>query len=73
MVGVNTLTLAKGSPEDVQAEAIGKCRECGPHGYILAVGDVVPRGKSLANLQALVDVAKCLSSIMLNRVRIRLT
>lgn len=58
MGGVNTLTLMGGSPEEVRAEAIPKCREGGPHGYILAAGDMVPPGTSLANLQALVDVAR---------------
>lgn len=58
MGGVNTLTLADGSPGEVCAEAVRKCREGGPRGYILAAGDMVPPGTSLANLQALVNVAK---------------
>ena len=58
MGGVNTLTLANGTPEAVRAEAILTCREGGPHGYILAAGDMVPPGTSLANLQTLVNVAK---------------
>jgi MtaA/CmuA family methyltransferase len=57
MGGVNTLTLANGTPEEVQVEAIRKCREGGPHGYILAAGDIVPPYTPLANLQAMVDVA----------------
>lgn len=57
MGGVNTLTLSRGTPEDVRAEAIRKCREGGPHGYILAAGDMVPPDTSLANLQTMVDVA----------------
>jgi MtaA/CmuA family methyltransferase len=57
MGGVNTLTLSSGTPEDVQTEAIRKCREGGPNGYILAAGDMVPPDTSLANLQAMVDVA----------------
>ncbi len=57
MGGVNTLTLASGTPEDVRAEAIRKCREGGPYGYVLAAGDMVPPDTTLANLQALVDVA----------------
>jgi len=57
MGGVNTLTLANGSPDDVRAEAIRTCREGGPHGYVLAAGDMVPPQTSLANLQALVDVS----------------
>ncbi len=57
MGGVNTLTLGKGTPEEVRAEAIQKCREGGPRGYILAAGDMVPPETPLANLQALVDVA----------------
>lgn len=58
MGGVNTLTLADGTAEEVRAEAIQKCREGGPQGYILAAGDMVPPGTPLANLQALVDVAR---------------
>ncbi len=57
MGGVNTLTLANGSPEEVRQEAIRKCREGGPHGYILAAGDMVPPQTPLANLRALVEVA----------------
>jgi uroporphyrinogen-III decarboxylase len=57
MGGVNTLTLATGTAEDVRAEAIQKCREGGPYGYVLAAGDMVPPRTPLANLQALVDVA----------------
>lgn len=57
MGGVNTLTLAHGEAADVRREAIQKCREGGPYGYILAAGDMVPPETPLANLQALVDVA----------------
>ena len=57
MGGVNTLTLAYGTPEEVGAEAIQKCREGGPYGYILAAGDMVPPETPLENLQAMVDVA----------------
>jgi len=57
MGGVNTLTLLKGTPEQVQAEAVQKCREGGPHGYILAAGDMVPPETPLANLKAMADVA----------------
>lgn len=58
MGGLNTLTLAGGTPEQVRAEAIRKCREGGPVGYILAAGDMVPPETPLANLQAMVDVAR---------------
>lgn len=58
MGGVNTLTLANGTPDQVRAEAIQKCHEGGPQGYILAAGDMVPPATPLANLQALVDVAR---------------
>lgn len=58
MGGVNTLTLASGSVDQVRAEAIEKCREGGPQGYILAAGDMVPPETPLANLQTLVDVAR---------------
>ncbi len=57
MGGLNTLTLVQGTPEDVKAEAIEKCREGGPHGYVLAAGDMVPPDTPLANLKAMVDVA----------------
>jgi uroporphyrinogen-III decarboxylase len=57
MGGVNTLTLARGTPDEVRAEAIAKCREGGPHGYTLAAGDMVPPATPLANLRALVEVA----------------
>jgi uroporphyrinogen-III decarboxylase len=57
MGGVNTLTLAHGTPEEVRSEAIKKCREGGPHGYVLAAGDMVPPETPLENLQAMVDVA----------------
>lgn len=57
MGGVNTLTLSRGTPDEVRAEAIRKCREGGPQGYILAAGDMVPPETPLENLQAMVDVA----------------
>ncbi len=57
MGGLNTLTLAHGTPDDVQAEAIQKCREGGPRGYILAAGDMVPPNTPLENLQAMADVS----------------
>jgi len=57
MGGLNTLTLASGTPDEVRAEAIRKCREGGPHGYILAAGDMVPPNTPLENLQVMVDVA----------------
>lgn len=58
MGGVNTITLANGTPEQVRREAISKCREGGPHGYILAAGDMVPPNTSWDNLRALVDVSR---------------
>jgi len=58
MGGLNTLTLANGTPGEVRDEAIQKCREGGPQGYILAAGDMVPPTTPMANLQAMVDVAK---------------
>ena len=57
MGGVNTVTLSRGTPADVKAEAVRKCREAGPRGYILAAGDMVPPDTPLENLKALVDVA----------------
>jgi hypothetical protein len=58
MGGLNTLTLAHGTPGEVREEAIRKCREGGPQGYILAAGDMVPPNTPVANLQAMVDVAR---------------
>jgi uroporphyrinogen decarboxylase len=58
MGGVNTLTLAQGTPDEVRAEAVRVCREGGPHGYILAAGDMVPPITPLPNLTAMVDVAR---------------
>ena len=58
MGGVNTLTLATGTPEEVRAESERKCAEGGPYGYILAAGDMVPPKTTLANLKAVVNVAK---------------
>jgi uroporphyrinogen-III decarboxylase len=57
MGGVNTVTLAMGTPAEVRAEAIQKCREGGPTGYILAAGDMIPPNTSLDNLRAMIDVA----------------
>ena len=57
MGGVSTLTLARGTPEEVRAEAVRVCREGGPQGYVLAAGDMVPPATPLENLQMLVDVA----------------
>lgn len=57
MGGVNTLTLAHGTPQEVLAESVQKCQEGGPYGYVLGVGDMVPPDTPLANLQAMVDVA----------------
>jgi len=57
MGGVNTVTLSQGTPAEVRAESIQKCREGGPHGYILAAGDMVPPDTTMENLQAMVNVA----------------
>lgn len=57
MGGVDTLTLATGTPGEVRAESVKKCCEGGPYGYVLGVGDMVPGDTPLENLQAMVDVA----------------
>jgi len=57
MGGVSTVVLARGTPAEVKAETIRKCREGGPTGYILAAGDMVPPDTPLENLQTMVDVA----------------
>jgi len=58
MGGVHTLVLAEGTPAEVTANAIQCCRTAGPQRYILASADMVPPQTSLANLQAMVDVAR---------------
>ena len=58
MGGLNTLTLANGTAEEVKAEAILKCREGGSHGYMLAAGDMVPPSTPPENLSAMVQVAR---------------
>jgi len=57
MGGVSTNSLAENTPEEVRAEAIQKCREGGPYGFVLAAGCGVPAVTPLENLQAMVDVA----------------
>lgn len=57
MGGVNTVTLDSGTVEKVTTESIRKCREGGPHGYVLAAGDMVPPGTPIENLRAMVNVA----------------
>jgi uroporphyrinogen-III decarboxylase len=57
MGGVNTLTIAHATPEEVRSESIQKCRQGGSQGYILAAGDMVPPVTPLANLRALVEVS----------------
>jgi MtaA/CmuA family methyltransferase len=59
MGGVNTLTLLRGSPEEVEAEA----RECirkgaTGGGYILGAGDMVPRHARPENVDAMIAAAK---------------
>ena len=58
MGGLNTVTLASGTPGDVREEAIQKCREGGPNGYVLAAGDMIPPNTSLDNLRAMIQVSK---------------
>lgn len=58
MGGVSTLTLTRGTAEQVKAEAIEKCRQGGPQGYILAAGGMAPAATPVENLQAMVDVAR---------------
>lgn len=59
MGGVNTLTLAKGTPEDVEREA----RECiegagKKGGYIMAAGDMVPFEAPRENVLRMYEVAQ---------------
>ena len=55
MGGVNTLTLASGSPEQVRAEALAVLRAVRAEqgAFVLGSGCVVPRSTSRANLEAL--------------------
>jgi uroporphyrinogen-III decarboxylase len=52
------MLLAQGKPEQVRGEAIRVCREGGPHGYILAAGDMVPPVTPMENLVAMTSVAR---------------
>ena len=58
MGGVHTMTLCSGTPEEVRQESIRCCLEGGPERYILATADMVPPGTPLANLEAMVAVAR---------------
>lgn len=58
--GVNTLTLLRGTPDEVRAETrmvldatVGRCR-----GILLGSGDDIPRDTPFANLDAMVEVAR---------------
>lgn len=59
MGGVNTLTLAGGTVEDVRREA-RECIQAGGHngGYILAAGDMVPNEAPAANVAELCRTAR---------------
>jgi hypothetical protein len=57
MGGVSTDTLRWGLPDQVTAEAVQKCREGGPHGFILAAGCQIPPETPLENLRSMVNVA----------------
>ena len=55
---VNTFeTLARGTPEDVLAEATQCIRDAGPLGFILATGDQVSSATPDENIRALVQAA----------------
>ena len=58
MGGVHTMILCSGSPNEVRQDAIRCCLEGGPEGYILATADMVPPETPLANLEAMVAVAR---------------
>jgi len=58
MGGVSTLTLLRGTPEQVEAEARECIRKAGGNGgYILAAGCMVPRDTPEENIRALVRTA----------------
>jgi hypothetical protein len=59
MGGVNTLTLLRGTPAGVLAEARSCIRQAGGRGgYLLGSGCVVPRGTPRENLLALAEAAR---------------
>lgn len=59
MGGVNTLTLFRGSPEDVYEESMACCRAGAEGGgYILAAGDMVPDRSPEENVRAMVRAAR---------------
>ena len=59
MGGVSTLTMLKGTPEQVEAEARECIRKAGHGGgYILAAGCMVPRDTPRENVRALVRAAR---------------
>jgi len=58
MGGVNTITLARGTPEQVRKEAEECIRAGAQKGrYILAAGDMVPNESSSENVKAMCDTA----------------
>jgi uroporphyrinogen decarboxylase len=58
MGGVSTLTMLRGTPEQVQAEAQAVIRKAGGGGgYIMAAGCMVPRDTPEENMQAMVRAA----------------
>jgi uroporphyrinogen-III decarboxylase len=58
MGGVNTMTLANGTPDDVLAESRVCIEQAGQNGgYILGSGCAIPRTASLENLTALSEAA----------------
>lgn len=57
--GVNTLTLLKGTPEDVMREAKSCIEKAGRGGgYILGSGDDIPVEAPIENVKAMVEAAK---------------
>jgi uroporphyrinogen-III decarboxylase len=59
MGGVNTMTLANGTPDDVLAESRACIEQAGQNGgYILGSGCAIPRTASLENLAALREAAE---------------
>ena len=58
MGGVSTLTLFKGSPQEVFEEAVACCRAGGSDGgYILSAGDLVPDRTPEKNVRAMLQAA----------------
>jgi MtaA/CmuA family methyltransferase len=59
MGGVNTITLAKGTPQQVKEDCLRCLREGAPGGgYILACGDMLPTETPAENVRVMIEAAR---------------